>query len=192
VTGLELLYCSAKLGAVPERHSSGKVGIAILGEIVSPVHTCIFNSSPNEYVISGKALSPAVILKKSINLGLIENRSPDGRQGDVEFLTLMRWKRDIKVWIIRVFHITGLDFWWNVHVVHDVYVGRVRPYIDSGRVAGIEYVYREASAPTDLENRLSFRIFQQGKSGNEGDLPRFSHPCRSEDLNVSANSLGVR
>ena len=24
------------------------------------------------------------------------------------------------------------------------------------------------------------------------DLPRFSHPCRSEDLNVSANSLGVR
>ena len=25
-----------------------------------------------------------------------------------------------------------------------------------------------------------------------GDLPRFSHPCRSEDLNVSANSLGVR
>ena len=25
-----------------------------------------------------------------------------------------------------------------------------------------------------------------------GDLPRFSHPCRSEDLSVSANSLGVR
>jgi hypothetical protein len=24
------------------------------------------------------------------------------------------------------------------------------------------------------------------------DLPRFSHPCRSEDLNVSANSFGVR
>jgi len=24
------------------------------------------------------------------------------------------------------------------------------------------------------------------------DLPRFSHPCRTEDLNVSANSLGVR
>jgi len=25
-----------------------------------------------------------------------------------------------------------------------------------------------------------------------GDVPRFSHPCRTEDLNVSANSLGVR
>ena len=24
------------------------------------------------------------------------------------------------------------------------------------------------------------------------DVPRFSHPCRTEDLNVSANSLGVR
>jgi hypothetical protein len=24
------------------------------------------------------------------------------------------------------------------------------------------------------------------------DLPRFSHPCRTEDLNVSANLLGVR
>jgi hypothetical protein len=24
------------------------------------------------------------------------------------------------------------------------------------------------------------------------DLPRFSHPCRTEDLSVSANSLGVR
>jgi hypothetical protein len=26
----------------------------------------------------------------------------------------------------------------------------------------------------------------------ELDLPRFSHPCRTEDLSVSANSLGVR
>ncbi len=41
---------------------------------------------------------------------------------------------------------------------------------------------------------IALWIVQQhhGSIKVESDLPRFSHPCRTEDLNVSANSLGVR
>ena len=61
---------------------------------------------------------------------------------------------------------------------------------------GTVLVIQKEGISGDLSSDMTFlnNKIRDGHVAQAGgfDLPRFSHPCRSEDLNVSANSLGVR